>query len=171
MSLLKYNYALIPNNPQQFIDFSASRAKDEKSIGHYQIHQNAIPHVTICHFEALDNQLEILWDELINYNYRNFFLLHFSILHTGFHDGKYWHLLIPDEIHPLKKIYLNSVRVLNSYSHISSKKYFPHLTLFDSSYIDREDAEYILPTSLTDHFMLAIIDRDVVGQSKNILIK
>ncbi len=170
MPLLKYNYALIPKNSQQFIDFAALYAKDEKSLGQYQMH-HALPHVTICHFEASENQLEAIWKALMKPSYSQHLSLHFRTLHTCLHDGKYWHLLIPDEMDTLNVMYNQSFIVLSKILQLKPKNYFPHLTLFDSAYLDREDVDYTLQKPLTDNFRIAITDRDFIGQSRNILIE
>lgn len=171
MSIVKCNYALIPENRQKFIDFSAQHAKDEKFIGQYQIHRNTIPHVTLCHFEAPENQLTNIWKSLSHCHHPAFLSLNFRTLRTGVHQGEYWYLLIPTENSLLHEMYLQSFAVLKNILNINQKNYFPHLTLFNSSDVHRKNAEYFIETPLIDNFRIVITDRDRVGQSRNIIIE
>ncbi|HEX2548653.1 MAG TPA: hypothetical protein VHM20_02405 [Gammaproteobacteria bacterium] len=164
----KYNFALIPENPQKFIDFSLQLSQKEKQMGDYQLHRNAIPHVTLCHFETTENQLETVWNKLKKPGRSSLFSLTFPILDSCLHQKKYWYLLIPTETDLLTELHLDSLITLKVRP---NKNYYPHLTLFNILDLSKKDAKQALQPPLQDHFFFAITDRDDVGQSKNILIK
>jgi hypothetical protein len=162
-----YNFALIPiEHIEKYIAFANKLSSSINHIGKYHIGAQSIPHVTLLHFKAQENELALLWDRFKKLNRSKPLLLTFELLHEGPHLGMQWHLLIPDQTVLLQQMHHHALKIMNKES---NHCYYPHLTLFNSNQTLPATHKTTLEHPFASLFTIAITDRDEYGQSRNIL--
>ncbi len=59
--LKKYNIALIPiKNSRQFVNYAIALSRNILSAT-YLLGEKSLPHVSLCHFETDENNIETIW--------------------------------------------------------------------------------------------------------------
>lgn len=167
---MKYNIAFIPKkNQEQFITF-AEKVHKAAGIGAYLLGEHSIPHVSLCHFEAEELQIEKIWTEIKFLNIESIKLTFDEIRSKSYHGhpkwgGVSWVSLISDNLDQLKNIHLNVASIVKKPLNASFYQYDPHLTLLNSY---NEQAclafNYKLLNPLIDDFFMSLGPIDKNGQ-------
>ena len=176
--LKKYNFAFIPMaNTSQFVQY-AHKLSEHISPATYFLGQHSIPHISLCHFEADENDIECIWQAVTLLNIAPI-KLSFNLQRSKQYPGHpkwgrvCWVSLMPDKIDELKKIHLSIVNnIITKPFNASYDDYDPHLTLFNS--YDKNacltlNENPIINASLNDTFCVALGNIDDNGQLINIL--
>jgi 2'-5' RNA ligase len=163
----KYNLVYIPTSKNQEITTLARQFSTYAD--QYLLGNQALPHVTLCQFEALEQDLEKIWqraDKLISAKSISLTFDSISVINK---NNFYWVSLIPDHANELGKIHDAAVAVLE----IKHSVWFdPHLTLFNSTTDNFSAAVESFKASFTDlrdNCILALGKSGFAGQFKEII--
>jgi len=135
-----FNLALYPQDAHQasaYVALAQANFRDQES--EYLLGENAHPHVTICQFQANEEQLESIWSAVekleLEPNQKALALrFHHFYIKPGFHlhKDKYWLGLAMSataELMALQKALHTLLAQMNIESPTLPQAYFPHLTL------------------------------------------
>jgi 2'-5' RNA ligase len=151
----KYNLVYVPLNKNA--EITAIAQQFSRFAHQYLLGSEALPHVTLCQFEALEQDLEKIWARAEKINVLD-------------HKNEFnWVSLIPDQSEELYKLHDEALKVLE----ITDKVWFdPHMTLFNSVNKDYagavEDFSKIYQP-IEDKFALALGTSGFLGQFKKVL--
>ncbi len=135
-----FNLALYPQDAHLVSDCVAlAQANFKEQASEYLLGENAHPHVTLCQFQANEEQLESIWSEVekleLELNLKALTLrFHHFYIKPGFHfhKDKYWLGLAMSataELMALQKALHTLLAQMNIESPTIPQSYFPHLTL------------------------------------------
>lgn len=173
----KYNIAFVPiQKPSIFIDYAISLShsiKPEK----YLLGAQSLPHVSICHCEIGEHEVETIWHAVTKLSLPTISLTFNSIRCKSYSGhpkwgGVCWLSLVPDKIDLLKQIHLLIAQIIKVPLNSAFDDYDPHLTLlnsFDEEQCNRFIETPKLKTELTDDFSIVLGEIDEEGQLLNIL--
>ena len=135
-----FNLALYPQDAQlasACVALAQANFKDQAS--EYLLGENAHPHVTLCQFQANEEQLESIWSAVekldleLNQKVLSLSFHHFYIKPGfHFHKDKYWlglAMSATTELMALQKALHTLLAQMNIESSTLPQSYFPHLTL------------------------------------------
>jgi hypothetical protein len=152
----KYNIALIPKSNNDAIVKCAQ--KFSTTSDQYQLGSHALPHVTLCQFEADENEIDISL-EFKNFSY------------ITFNNTIFWISLIPDQRSVLDKMHQT---VSNAINLTINKFYDPHMTLIsttDTEYKKKAGDVTKSYDSITDIFILSMGECDAIGQFTKLIYR
>ena len=165
----KYNLALSPTS--QNLEITRITQQFGQYADQYLLGNNALAHVTLCHFEAEPDELETIWQRAEKQIYPKFIPLRFIEVSRHPAKGFHWVSLIPDHTEELWELHRQSLQVLG----IPVKVWFdPHMTLFNSIDEQQETAISTFEKSfsgLEDNFVLTLGTSGFAGQFKKILFQ
>jgi 2'-5' RNA ligase len=166
--LKKYNIALVPVLQNEKIIRCAEYFL--KISDQYQLGKNSLPHVTLCHFQANENEIDLLWKRVCKRLEKHQLELTFEYFSCTTFDNKiYWISLIPDQSSTLDKMHQTVAAIVNQ---PINQHYDPHMTLLNTKDINYKNMLNEMRqsyTTISDHFALALGERDAVGQLIKIL--
>ncbi|MBP9727175.1 MAG: hypothetical protein KBD83_06905 [Gammaproteobacteria bacterium] len=176
--LKKYNIAYVPTiNPNQFIDCAHELSKHIHPAT-YLLGAESLPHVSLCHFEVEESNIENIWRQVMALNIEPTKLIFDSQRSKSYPGhpkwgGVFWISLMSDKLTELKKIHLNIANhIITEPLNASFDAYDPHLTLLNS-YDERESTvlneNSKLSNPIRDEFCVALGNIDDNGQLLNIL--
>ena len=133
-----FNLALYPQDAhlaRACVALAQANFKDQAS--EYLLGENALPHVTLCQFQANEEQLESIWSavEKLGLEAESLALrFHHFYIKPGFHfhKDKYWLGLAMSataELVALQKALHSLLAKMNIETSTLPQSYFPHLTL------------------------------------------
>jgi 2'-5' RNA ligase len=164
----KYNLVYVPLNKNA--EITAIAQQFSRFAHQYLLGSEALPHVTLCQFEALEQDLEKIWARAEKMIHAKFMTLRFNKINVLDHKNEFnWVSLIPDQSEELYKLHDEALKVLE----ITDKVWFdPHMTLFNSVNKDYagavEDFSKIYQP-IEDKFALALGTSGFLGQFKKVL--
>jgi len=174
----KYNIAFIPTiNIKKFVCYSREISKKIHPAT-YLLSEQSLPHVSLCHFEAEENSIESIWQQVVALNISPIGLI-FDSQRSKSYPGHpkwgsvCWISLMSDKLDELKKIHLSIANhIIADPLNASFEAYDPHLTLLNS-YDERESSvlneNSKLSNPIQDEFCIALGNIDDNGQLLNIL--
>lgn len=176
--LKKYNIAYIPfENPEIFVNY-AQKLSQHIPCATYLLGEKSLPHVSLCHFEAEEDNIGNIWGQVITLNVEPMELVFDSLRSKSYSGhpkwgGVCWVSLISDKLAELKKIHLRIAHhIIVEPLNASFDAYDPHLTLLNS-YVEQESSvlndKLKLRSPLKDKFCVALGSIDDNGQLINIL--
>jgi 2'-5' RNA ligase len=163
----KYNLVYIPTSKNH--EITALAQQFSAYADQYLLGNQALPHVTLCQFEAMEQDLEKIWlraDKMIPTKALNLRFETFSDIHK---NNFFWVSLIPDhgkELHELHQAALNVLEIKHDVW------FDPHMTLFNST---SENFAATLAkcrlsyTTISDNFILALGTSGFAGQFKEVI--
>jgi hypothetical protein len=172
----KYNIALVPTeeNADPFVKYSTTMFSVKAA--EYSLGVNSKAHVTLCHFEAEEKEINDIVTKVRALN-QPAVQLTFSTQRSKTYPthlvwGQWsWVSLISDKLDELKKLHLRVAEIVRP-TNAAFDAYDPHMTLFNS--YDKEQCAAInqsqqLGTPLTGKFEIILGSLDDVGQVTEIL--
>ncbi|MBP9093403.1 2'-5' RNA ligase family protein [bacterium] len=133
-----FNLALYPQNAKLASACVAlAQANFKEQASEYLLGEQALPHVTLCQFQASEQELESIWSEVEKLGLEAELLalrFHHFYIKPGFqfHQDKYWLGLAitpTPELLALQKALHTLLAQMNIESPTLPQSYFPHLTL------------------------------------------
>jgi 2'-5' RNA ligase len=162
----RYNLALLPiSKSNELIDLSHTFSSI--SAG-YQLGVNSLPHVTLHHFEAEQNQINSIWNSSSKV-LETGIEIRFSQLDYGVYKDMHWISLLPENTNILHKLHALTAQIIQS---PINPNYQPHLTLINTKVnnyqteINRISQSF---QSISDKFLLTLGESDKIGQFTKIL--
>jgi 2'-5' RNA ligase len=165
----KYNLVYIPTSKNQEITTLARQFSTYAD--QYLLGNQALPHVTLCQFEAQEQDLEKIWlraEKLIPVKSISLTFDSVSVINK---NNFFWVSLIPDHATELHELHNTARSVLE----IKHQVWFdPHLTLFNSTSdifsaaVENFKASF---THLSDNCILALGKSGFAGQFKEIIYR
>ncbi|MDP3508716.1 MAG: hypothetical protein Q8T09_12065 [Candidatus Melainabacteria bacterium] len=133
-----FNLALYPQDAKlarSCVELAQANFKEQASA--YLLGENAHPHVTLCQFQASEDQMESIWSEVEKLGLKAELLalrFHHFYIKPGFHfhKDKYWLGLAMSataELLAMQKALHALLAQMNIESPTLPQSYFPHLTL------------------------------------------
>ncbi len=166
--LRKYNIALVPTSKNEEIIHCAEYFL--KISDQYQLGKNSLPHVTLCHFQVNENEIAHLWERACEALDKHVLELNFMDFSCITFDNKiHWVSLMPDQRSLLDTMHQTVSKIVNK---PANQNYDPHMTLMstqDTNYKLMADELIKSYATISDHFVLALGERDEVGQLTKIL--
>ncbi len=163
----KYNLVYVPLNKNAEIIAIAQQFAGYAD--QYLLGKQALPHVTLCQFEAMEQDLESIWSRAGTMIHAKFISLRFDTISILDKHNYHWVSLMPDQRDELFNLHYEALKVLE----ISDKVWFdPHMTLFNSVNDKFADAVNNFTKSfsgLEDKFALALGKSGFAGQFKEII--
>jgi hypothetical protein len=95
--------------------------------------------------------------------------LTFETLRNTIDSGLNWYLLIPKELEELQKMHKKVLTIIKNPKSKSYPSYDPHLTLLNSRDLEKTDNENKLDSEIKMPFVIAITDRDKIGQATKVI--
>lgn len=173
----KYNIAFVPTeNSSQFIDYAIELSK-RLFFATYLLGEKSLPHVSVCHFETEENNVESIWQEIIALNLAPMKLIFDNQRSKSYPGhlkwgGVSWVSLVSNHLDVLKSIHLKVAAIIKEPLNASFAQYDPHLTLFNC-YNEAECLVFNqnprLEKSMVDNFVIALGPLDDNGQLLEII--
>lgn len=175
--LKKYNIAFIPKNNQNlFVDYAQALTQTIPA-DRYLLGKQSLPHVSLCHFELEDSQIETLWKRVSDLNLPNLVLSFQSQRCKSYRNhpkwgGVCWISLMPDKLAQLHSLHWQLTTIIQKPLNAAFFDYDPHLTLLNSQSESESESinkNAVLNPSFIDEFIVALGLIDEVGQITEIL--
>jgi hypothetical protein len=165
----RYNLALSPTTQNPIITGIAQQFS--QYADRYLLGNNALAHVTLCHFEAETTELQTIWERAYEAIRPSIMPLRFIKISRHPAHGFFWVSLVPDHTEELWEFHRQALQILK----INEKVWFdPHMTLFNSVDEQQEAAVSAFEKSFTgleDNFILTLGTSGFAGQFKKILFQ
>ena len=134
----------------------------------YLLGKKALPHLTLCQFQAEPREALQIWKQVYNALEQKSIRLCFKEWRCiSFDDHVYWVSLLPVHNEDLIKMHLQVAHILKNPTSKSFKHYDPHITLMNTkskkypTWVKKLSETYI---PFEDTFVLALGKSDSVGQ-------
>ncbi|MBA3661546.1 MAG: hypothetical protein H0W64_07450 [Gammaproteobacteria bacterium] len=163
----RYNLALIPLSKSFAV---TSLAQQMSSLAHeYLPGERSLPHVTLYHFEAEENNIATIWKQIIDQCDSTSIVLKFNKISYKCDDTICWIALLPEQGEALRKMHDLIANVLS----MPIKKYYdPHMTLLnttDKDYVNKSNALITPYLPILDTFILSLGSSDEIGQFMEVI--
>ncbi len=167
--LTRYNIALIPTDANDQLLAYGNTFSDKAHT--YKLGPRSIPHITLCHFQAEEQQIPVIFERLTQLKLPAIQLT-FDTLRSKTYpnspwgaDGMRWISLMPDKFDKLKEMHY-AVASLVKPTNAAFDQYDPHLTLVNTldSSSDKINESPRVNTRIQDQFIIALGRSDDVGQ-------
>lgn len=165
----KYNIALVPasknNNIIEYAQYF-SNISDQ-----YQLGNRSLPHVTLCHFQSKESEIDSLWHHACEALPEKFIHLEFKEFSCITINNIFWVSLMPNQRTELFKMHQ---RITSAMNMPINKFYDPHMTLISTKYntckkmTDELSKSYL---EISDVFFLSLGERDSIGQFTKLIYK
>lgn len=164
----RYNIALIPANESDSVIKCANFLSSV--VDRYLLGKNSLPHVTLCHFQSNEYNIESIWKKALDgLNQTSIELTFERFSCITFDRSTFWASLLPNKGDVLMKMHNIIAGIVEQ---PAKTNYDPHMTLIntkDSSYenlINRLSKTY---TPIKDVFVLALGKSDDIGQLTKVI--
>lgn len=175
---MKYNIALVPENPQPFIDYACD-SPYAANKNTYLIGNRSIPHITLCHFTTEPNRIEKIWQAVQAQQLDQTTLnIQLGFVHRTCYPERHpedgmWVSLIPNQIPALTALHLKIAAIVQHPTNLAGDQYDPHLTLLnnkiDLSLCQKNTDPIPIYPPFEECFSLVLGHSDAVGQLTEIL--
>lgn len=164
----KYNLALIPVSKSNEVVTLAKKFSNLAS--EYLLGERSLPHVTLYHFQAEENEIGHIWERAYdNWEGQPSFLTFSKFSCITFDNNIFWISLLPDNSDALHKAHGYIANILQ----LPIKKTFdPHMTLINTKNKEYEKAAALVSDSykpISDKFILSLGMSDNSGQLTEII--
>jgi 2'-5' RNA ligase len=163
----KYNLALTPLSISNQVINIAKKFEDISD--QYLLGAISLPHVTLYQFNALEAEIESIWQQVRkDWKYKNIILTFNEINHSTRDHQIYWVALLPDNQKELHQMHACVAQILG----LPIKPTFdPHMTLINTKIHDQIKIIKLFSfyQALTDIFTLSLGKSDDIGQFKEII--
>jgi 2'-5' RNA ligase len=164
----RYIIALIPTTKAKQIVELSNKLSD--IADRYLLGNSSIPHVTLYHFDAYEDDIKDIWVNVSSaLTHEDIELVFDNFSCSTFDNVTFWALLLPNKVVTLSEMH---EKVAEKIKCPIKNNYHPHMTLINSKnncYEDKvnEIAEYY--KTISDRFVLSLGRADEIGQYLEII--